>query len=647
LGGSISDAAAAGPSAGAPIGRFAALGARAWADAFLVGWLPVIAINAVFVQRVHVRLTAAQELTHHLYDAGQILALATLSWLATHALWRAPKAVRVGVALASAVAVSYVLLETDLESFLERHAESSVPWRAVFAAVAAAGLAASCAAGLWLARSPLRFAGVAIGSALAVANHFVLELDYPGAHFLLAWSAALLIGASAVLDVAKAQLSRWMRAAALSIGAASFSSFFIVPGPVVRSALLGSSGAVAAPFVAEAWTALEGQDVAAIGHYDPAWFRSRHGLPPIPAERFAAVPEAPIVILLTVAALRADAIDGPNVKRKAVMHLRAMASRSLSFLQAWSPASYTMASLRSLFMGTYYFQQPKAGPRGKAGAAPKDAFLAELLRASGVESVNVKSVRALDVRGSVCRGFGEQIALGGHKRSSKEVVEAIVKRLDASAKGPLFVYAHVIDPHAPYTLGSSSKRSTDKERYLAEVSYVDKAVGTLRRELRKRGLEKRAYLIVSADHAEAFGEHGHNFHATTVYEEMIHVPLIIEGPGIEKRRVRTPVTLLDVTPTILSLFGVDTPAHFMGQSLVPFMRGESPELSRPLAVDGGRAIRAMLFDGRWKAIVDVRRGTEELYDLKSDPSERTNLAERPEARTYFATLRAFFASAAP
>jgi choline-sulfatase len=128
---------------------------------------------------------------------------------------------------------------------------------------------------------------------------------------------------------------------------------------------------------------------------------------------------------------------------------------------------------------------------------------------------------------------------------------------------------------------------------------------------------------------------------------MIHVPLLIEGPGVVPRRVARPVSLLDLAPTVLSLFGAETPGHFMGQSLVPFMRGEDVQLARPIAADGSRGIRAMLFEERYKAIVDDRRGTEELYDLREDPRERRNLAERPDAARHFATLRAFFGGLSP
>jgi choline-sulfatase len=105
------------------------------------------------------------------------------------------------------------------------------------------------------------------------------------------------------------------------------------------------------------------------------------------------------------------------------------------------------------------------------------------------------------------------------------------------------------------------------------------------------------------------------------------------------------VSLMDLGPTILSLFGLPTPGRFMGQSLVPFMRGETPVLARPLAVDNGGNMRAMLFDERFKAI--SRSGIDEVYDLRDDPGETKNLAEHPESRVRLATLRAFFDGLVP
>lgn len=157
-------------------------------------------------------------------------------------------------------------------------------------------------------------------------------------------------------------------------------------------------------------------------------------------------------------------------------------------------------------------------------------------------------------------------------------------------------------------------------------------------------LAERTALIVSADHGEAFEEHGQRYHATSLYEEVLRVPLLIAVPGIPARTIDTPVTLVDVGPTILDLFGLSTPGTFMGESLVPLLRGETPALSRPIVADAGRRMQAMVFADGVKAIRDLHLDTVEVYDLQRDPEERHNrvgddgFAYRP----YLDTLQLFF-----
>jgi arylsulfatase A-like enzyme len=173
---------------------------------------------------------------------------------------------------------------------------------------------------------------------------------------------------------------------------------------------------------------------------------------------------------------------------------------------------------------------------------------------------------------------------------------------------------------------------------------IDRALGALSAGLKRLDIRGRLFLIVSADHGEAFYEHGFRFHAQTVYEEMVRVPLYIHGPGVRPRKVMQAASLMDLSPTILDLFSLDTPARYMGQSLVPFLAGRTPDLARPLAIDSATRghVRGMLFDGHIKAIEQVVNGTEEVYDLDKDPAEKSNLAEAPRGREYLDALRAFF-----
>jgi arylsulfatase A-like enzyme len=168
-------------------------------------------------------------------------------------------------------------------------------------------------------------------------------------------------------------------------------------------------------------------------------------------------------------------------------------------------------------------------------------------------------------------------------------------------------------------------------------------VGLVLRVLEERFGERWA-LFVSADHGEAFGEHETREHAKTLYEELLHVPLLAQSPLFRPREIRERVGLIDLGPTILDLFGVETPATFHGQSLVPLLAGGDTALTRPLIAEG-RLRRALTEPDGLKVIEDLRRKVVEVYDLSSDPGETRNLFDVEPARSdaALAELRAFFA----
>jgi arylsulfatase A-like enzyme len=185
-----------------------------------------------------------------------------------------------------------------------------------------------------------------------------------------------------------------------------------------------------------------------------------------------------------------------------------------------------------------------------------------------------------------------------------------------------------MEPHEGY----DAPGKTPYERYIGEVKKVDAALQPLVDLTESPELRDRLVVILSADHGEAFGEHGTKFHAVTLYEELIRVPLFVHIPGVKPRRDDTPVAGMDIGPTVLDLFGVPIPGSNMGQSLAPLIAGKGARtLTRPLVADSGRRMQAMIFDGRYKVIRDLRQGTVELYDLKDDPGELKNLSdEKPE-----------------
>jgi arylsulfatase A-like enzyme len=178
--------------------------------------------------------------------------------------------------------------------------------------------------------------------------------------------------------------------------------------------------------------------------------------------------------------------------------------------------------------------------------------------------------------------------------------------------------------HHPYRAPGAAPRPfpehDDHSAYFNDLHVADDSFGLLREGLRARGLDDQTVYVVVGDHGEAFREHPGNIaHALHVYEENVRVPFFIAAPGANVRPRRAPqlASLIDLTPTTLSLAGLPTSAAHEGRSL---LTPSAPRVARFSTEQGVR--RVALRDGRWKVIVDADSGRAEVYDLIWDPSEQ-------------------------
>ncbi len=213
---------------------------------------------------------------------------------------------------------------------------------------------------------------------------------------------------------------------------------------------------------------------------------------------------------------------------------------------------------------------------------------------------------------------------------------------DLPAGGRFFLTYLPIAGHHPYdTPGRGPFPEHDAfDRYRNALQYGDESLGTLMRGLRARGLEEQTLWIVMGDHGEAFGQHdGNSGHTFQLYEENVHVPLVIAAPGLihEPTRSRRIVSALDVAPTMLELIGEPVPPGYQGRSMLePDARMAFFFADYSLGLLGLR-------DGRFKMIdqPDARRS--KLFDLEADSGERTDLSSRyPDRAAWYArNLRAW------
>ncbi len=366
------------------------------------------------------------------------------------------------------------------------------------------------------------------------------------------------------------------------------------------------------------------------------------------------------VLLITVDTLRADRIGCYGFNRVETPTIDLFASRGIQFDRCISQTPLTFPSHTTLFTGTYPLYH---GIRDNGGfyVPPELQTMAELFKAQGYETAAFVAAYVLDSKWGLDQGFDhyfdqfdlsrfENVSLGSVQRPGNEVMDEALKWLEDKKDGKFFVWIHLYDPHTPYEPPAPFDAQYANHPYLGEIAFTDTQLARLWDFCEANGLLQDLFLIFASDHGESLGEHKEGTHGFFVYQEAVHVPLIIVTPFEELHGVRTPavVSLVDVLPTLCEMSGLKTPSEVQGRSLVPLFfnpnrsgrRIAYAETFYPRFHYGWSELQSIQ-DGRFKLIVAP---IPELYDLVEDPEEQKNLVylekeafERlsAEAETFF------------
>ncbi|MCS6799315.1 MAG: sulfatase-like hydrolase/transferase [Myxococcota bacterium] len=367
--------------------------------------------------------------------------------------------------------------------------------------------------------------------------------------------------------------------------------------------------------------------------------------------------DRPNVLLVLIDALRPDHLGVHGYRRPTSPRIDAFAAGAVRFERAYAQSSRSLRSIPSMMTGMYPTQIGFGPEYLWPTLLDENVTLAERLREHGWATAVVMGTDYFARVAGFFQGFDDvwQSPLYRPPRDLP-VTEGIerLRRLQSQQR-PWFLWVHLFNVHEEYLWDGIPSRfgPTLVDRYDTEITIADHEVGRMLDALERSGEADRTVVIVASDHGEAFGEHGHRGHASTLYEEEVRSVLLVRAPGIAPRTVRERVGLFDLMPTVLNLAGIEVPRPMPARSLLPLMTGEGthpPErlLVAELMPDG-------LFPFDVKALWHrdeklhwwVREGRYQLFDLRVDPLERHDVADDRPARAaeMLGLLRAWTAQA--
>ena len=349
-------------------------------------------------------------------------------------------------------------------------------------------------------------------------------------------------------------------------------------------------------------------------------------LPPLPAGPRR--PEAD-VLLMTVDALRGDHVGAFGyTRRPTTPHIDQLASRSVRFSRAYSQAPHTSFSVASMLTGKYFPTLARLAP-----AEVHDPIASVLRqytwRTAGFYPPAVFFVDAHKLKAYADSNFSFEYVKFEYLEAQKRV-DQVIHYYETEKPKKSFVWVHFFEPHEPYLAHPEFPFGNgDMDRYDSEIAYADAAIGRLLAYVRDQ--RPGTIVILAADHGEEFDEHGGRYHGSSLFDEQVHVPLLMSIPGVSPRTIDRPVELIDITPTVLGLLDIPVPARMRGTDLGPWLATPPADPARLPPAFAELEDKRMIVQNNEKLICDLNWGYCAYHDLALDPGERRNLAdERPE-----------------
>lgn len=372
----------------------------------------------------------------------------------------------------------------------------------------------------------------------------------------------------------------------------------------------------------------------------------------VPAVWPRAPAQQPSVILVSLDTLRADRVGAYGDAAARTPVLDALARAGVMFTDAYSPAMWTLPSHASLFYGVHLPDTPNGlvtNHREAAALGVPPLPLPEILRQHGYATAGFTGGGFLGLPFDFHRGFDiyyqfpqptETNGCPPQRFDGEQVFQRADQWLRIYGDRPFFLFVHTYDVHdrcpfIPPDAGGfgtwppldDATQAKLQAHYRDLIARTDGRLGTLLETLRDVGADERTIVIVTSDHGEGLSEHDQRGHSCKLrpYEEIVRVPLLVRDPRRpEPARITTPVSLIDIAPTVLGLLDIARPDWMRGH-LLPGLGLPSPQPPAPVTVLCDRELA--LRDGADKLIATYGAADrDELYDIVADPHEATNRA---------------------